>query len=327
MRASQRAFFSEILDYAGLFPPAQLPLDKSIGNYLRYRGEPESWLLARFICPAGRLHELRPYVRQHVNGPAPLRLSTLAQGGHAPGAFLDNLRGDLKAIAEFSDELGSAVALECLEMRLPTSLPGSGTGNPEWLLTMVSDALAVEGLAALSRFYELPATADWHRVADTLAASSQETAAETPEVSGGRGVAGLKLRCGGLEPAAVPSVAQVASALGACLASNVPLKFTAGLHHPVRRFDSALGGHVHGFLNLFAAGILGAALGLEHHDLMALIEEEDVHQFTFSNDYFAWRGAEVTVSEIAHARRRHVISFGSCSFDEPRDGLRELGYI
>ena len=33
MRASLRALLSEIVDYAGLFPPAGLPLDKAIRNY------------------------------------------------------------------------------------------------------------------------------------------------------------------------------------------------------------------------------------------------------------------------------------------------------
>ena len=308
MRASQRAFFSDLLDYAGLFPPAQLPLDTSLGNYLRYRGEPESWLLARFICPAGRLRELQPYVDEQVSGRSPLRLSALFRGGDAPGAFLDNLQKDVEATARFRDVLGPAVALECLEAPLPAITPE----DLEGLLTSTSDALAAQELSELARFYELPATADWHRAADTSAAL-------------GRG--GLKLRCGGASPAAIPSVAQVANAVGACLATKVPLKFTAGLHHPMRHIDPALGGHTHGFLNLFAAGILGAALGLQQDDLMAVIAEEDAGQFAFADDSFTWRDAKVTVNEIAQARRQHVISFGSCNFDEPRDGLRELGHI
>ncbi len=312
MLASQRAFLGDILDYAGLFPPARLPLDASIGNYLCYRGEPESWLLARFICPAGRLHELGPYVREHVSSRSPLRLSALLRGGDAPGTFLDNVQVDLQAIARFTAALGPAVALECLETPLPTS----GLENSERLLLTVADAFAARGLAAVPRFYELPATADWHRIASALAPRNHDG-----------GFAGLKLRCGGLNPAAIPSAAQVATAIAACLATHVPLKFTAGLHHTTRRIDPALGVHVHGFLNLFAAGILGASLRLEHDDLMAVIEEEDIHQFTFGGDFFTWRDARVTLNEIAYARRHHVISFGSCSFDEPRDGLRELGYI
>jgi hypothetical protein len=88
MLASQHAFFGNILDYAGMFPPAQLPLDASIRNYLQYQSEPESWLLARFICPAGRLHDLRPYVTKHVSGRSPLRISVLGSGGDTAAPFL-----------------------------------------------------------------------------------------------------------------------------------------------------------------------------------------------------------------------------------------------
>ena len=42
---------------------------------------------------------------------------------------------------------------------------------------------------------------------------------------------------------------------------------------------------------------------------------------------FGWDDAEATVSEIEYARRHCVISFGSCSFDEPLGELRELGLI
>lgn len=323
MLASQHAFFGNILDYAGMFPPAQLPLDASIRNYLQYRSEPESWLLARFICPAGRLHDLRPYVTKHVSGRSPLRISVLGSGGDTAATFLDNLNSDLEATADFRQEFGPAVAVECFEARIPA-------GNllePADLLTMISAAFAAQGLTALPRFFELPATANWPRIANALATVHHSASPEGPGVAGGRALNGLKLRCGGSEPAAIPSAAQVATAIGACLSANVPLKFTAGLHQPVRCVAAALGTRVHGFLNLFAAGILGASAELEYDDLVTIIEEEDVTQFSFSDDLFAWNGAEATVSEIAHARHRNVISFGSCSFDEPRDGLRELGYL
>ncbi|HRS29142.1 MAG TPA: hypothetical protein P5255_12855 [Phycisphaerae bacterium] len=323
MLASQHAFFGNILDYAGMFPPAQLPLDASIRNYLQYQSEPESWLLARFICPAGRLHDLRPYVTKHVSGRSPLRISVLGSGGDTAATFLDNLNSDLEATADFRQEFGPAVAVECFEARLPAG----DLLEPADLLTMISAAFAAQGLTALPRFFELPATANWPRIANALATVHHSASPEGPGVAGGRALNGLKLRCGGSEPAAIPSAAQVATAIGACLSANVPLKFTAGLHQPVRCVAAALGTRVHGFLNLFAAGILGASAELEYDDLVTIIEEEDVTQFSFSDDLFAWNGAKATVSEIAHARHRNVISFGSCSFDEPRDGLRELGYL
>ena len=105
----------------------------------------------------------------------------------------------------------------------------------------------------------------------------------------------VKLRCGG---AFVPSVEQVALVVACCRDAGVPFKATAGLHHPVRR------GEEHGFLNLLAAAT--APLGR----INEVLAEED--------------GSALVVEEDA---REVFVSFGSCSWREPVDGLRELGMV
>ena len=57
MQPSLRTLLTEIVDYAGLFPPAKLQLDEAIRNYARYLRGPEAWMLGRFVCPAARLRE------------------------------------------------------------------------------------------------------------------------------------------------------------------------------------------------------------------------------------------------------------------------------
>ncbi len=47
-----------LIDYAGLFPPAALPMPKAVENYARYRESPEAWMLAKFVVPASRLDEI-----------------------------------------------------------------------------------------------------------------------------------------------------------------------------------------------------------------------------------------------------------------------------
>jgi hypothetical protein len=58
MSLAFRAFMSELIDYAGLFPPARLDLDTAIRKYARYRDQDEAWMLGRFIIPAGQLAQL-----------------------------------------------------------------------------------------------------------------------------------------------------------------------------------------------------------------------------------------------------------------------------
>ena len=58
MRALQ-TLLHEVVDYAGLFPPAALPIDEAAEHYATYRASDEAWMLGRFVVPAGRLAELR----------------------------------------------------------------------------------------------------------------------------------------------------------------------------------------------------------------------------------------------------------------------------
>jgi len=56
--ASLQAFLSHLIDYAGLYPPANLPLDDVVENYRCFLISPESWILNRLVLPASKLAEL-----------------------------------------------------------------------------------------------------------------------------------------------------------------------------------------------------------------------------------------------------------------------------
>ena len=55
---SLKVFLSQIVDYAGLYPPASLPLEEAFANFVLYQQAEEAWMLSRFIIPAKRLEEL-----------------------------------------------------------------------------------------------------------------------------------------------------------------------------------------------------------------------------------------------------------------------------
>ena len=87
----ERALLSEIVDYAGLFPPAQLPLEKAVREYAAHLGEEKAWMLGRFIIPAQRLEELEPHL---VIFSEPLRIIVLGKGGRSEDEYLKNLNQD-----------------------------------------------------------------------------------------------------------------------------------------------------------------------------------------------------------------------------------------
>jgi hypothetical protein len=119
-----------------------------------------------------------------------------------------------------------------------------------------------------------------------------------------------KVRCGG---SVLPSVPAFAEFVQACRRLEVPFKATAGLHHPVRSGDE------HGFLNLLAASVFG--------DEEEALAEEDPSAFSVAEDAFGWRERRADPDEIASIRRELFVSFGSCSAQEPIDGLHALGML
>jgi hypothetical protein len=55
---SLRGLLANLVDYAGLFPPAALALPATLENYQRYLASPEGWMLNRLVLPAAKLPEV-----------------------------------------------------------------------------------------------------------------------------------------------------------------------------------------------------------------------------------------------------------------------------
>jgi hypothetical protein len=135
-----------------------------------------------------------------------------------------------------------------------------------------------------------------------------------------------KIRTGGITADAFPAIGSIAEFLRACKAKDVAFKATAGLHHPLRCVKpltyepNAATGTMHGFLNVF----LAAALLDQAEDVLT---ETDAKAFAFDDDGVTWREQRVATQELTEMRRTFATSFGSCSFEEPINDLRELNLL
>jgi hypothetical protein len=58
MEPSLQALLANLIDYAGLYPPAGLPLPQVVENYSRYLDSPNAWMLNRLVLPASKLSEV-----------------------------------------------------------------------------------------------------------------------------------------------------------------------------------------------------------------------------------------------------------------------------
>jgi hypothetical protein len=91
--AALRALLTELIDYAGLYPPAALPLPIVEERYQGFRASPEAWMLHRLVLPVGKLPEA------HLDPAA--RVTLLAEAD--PGALPPQVESiETKSAAEFS---------------------------------------------------------------------------------------------------------------------------------------------------------------------------------------------------------------------------------
>jgi hypothetical protein len=84
---------------------------------------------------------------------------------------------------------------------------------------------------------------------------------------------------------------------------------------------------MHGFVNLFAAAALARVADLDEAGIASILAEEDPTAFRFEDEALSWREHRVPADGIRAARRTFAVSFGSCSFDEPREDLTALGLL
>jgi hypothetical protein len=311
MPASLRALLERSIDYAGMFPPCSIELEPALKNQAEYVRSPDAWMLSTFVLPVAQFEAAEKSLSQ-FDPKHPLRISALGPKSETAAEFIAALKKTTEAIRSFQAQHVDLVLVVQLEMLLPVR---AGLAlNVD--LKGLNEARSVIGDLKLQAFWEAPVDAAEETI-DLLAAHNSKTKATA---------FGYKLRTGGVTADAFPVSIQIARALIAAAKHHVPIKFTAGLHHPVRQFRDEVQTKMHGFLNVLGAGVLAAEHQWNEQQTVAMLEDEDASAFSFHDTVFAWREWEITMDRIK-ARRKLMTSFGSCSFDEPREDLRALNFL
>ena len=295
---------NQIVDYAGLFPPAALPLPAVVKNYEKYVDSEQSWMLARLIIPAMKLEQFANYFGElYPNGldQPKWKISALVPPVNAEDNGWQNA---WDAIAAFNQNHDFAV-VDTIEGKLPTAdlLDATISGMPE-------------GIAA---FLEVA-----HGDPDSiLQALSQVTRPNTF----------AKIRTGGVTEDLVPAPQVVAHFIATCAAKNIGFKATAGLHHPLRNEfpltyqTDSIRGTLHGFLNVFVAAALANCHGWTAEQLLPVLQSGVAGDFDLAEDGIRFGDTLLTNEQLQQTRQNFAISFGSCSFIEPIEDLTALGWL
>lgn len=286
-----RAAFAEIVDYAGLFPPASCSMRDAVRQFHGYRQSADRWMLGRFVVAAERLHEFGAAIDDlaiAVTTRDPWRLSVVLSA---------DVAADMTRLGAFRDAWRArGVHADSVECRVASA---------DHLRTV-----APQVAAEFHRYFEVPSSGPYDDLIKAIGT-----------------VGGFaKIRTGGTTPGLFPAAADLAAFLQAAVARHVAFKATAGLHHPFRgsyplTYEPSSGRHLmYGFVNVLVA-TTELCRGGTAATAQAILQDDDRDAFTREDDAIGWRGARYPVAELAAAHRRCFVSFGSCSFREPVDEL------
>lgn len=312
---------SDLIDYAGLFPPAGLPMKDAVQNYARYLAGPDAWALARFIVPVSRFPEFESAFA-YLDTPEPWAISALI--GPDPGR-------ELNEIEQFNKRNQWRAEVDTLELRvssadevisLSRSIPSSITAYFEFVPELASEILpAIASVGSRAKIRTGGLTAD--------ALPSSES------------VARFIMACANYK---VP--------FKATAGLHHPLRCV----RPLTYAPDAPTGTMHGFLNIFLAAIAATRSLPKLPDpernrlqMLKMILDCPNPELRFTDEMasisaagepgqipansgsvgdprhpFGVAGIETPISHIRQVRQTFAISFGSCSFEEPLSDLREL---
>lgn len=289
-----------VVDYAGLFPPASLSMSAAVAEFVGHRDAPEAWALGRFVLPAARLEEFDEAARD-----------VLPRGGGGSRSWaLSALLGsdveqDVQRIERFNDRHGDArsgaVLVDTAELKAHTPRD----------IARASELLD----RRFDTYMEIPVAEDPVELVNAIAGTTAKA----------------KIRTGGVTADAFPSSAHIVRFMRRCLDRNVAFKATAGLHHPWRgeyRLTSAPDaprGVMFGFLNVLLC-VASLREGFDESSAISLLEERDPDAICLSSSEVRWRERIIPIAALMRARAS-MASFGSCSFREPMEELRALSLL
>jgi nitrite reductase/ring-hydroxylating ferredoxin subunit len=264
--ALEPALLAGLIDYAGIFPPAQLALRDAVAEYRELLAGSHAAIVGPFLVRSSLLAEL-----DRIGAPSDWPV----------GVVVD------EPLAEAVDRMLSSTR-RIVQIELPVRDADDDRKVADQL-DRLSDSQVV--------FAEPAGTSP---IADQVARIARL----------GRGNRGVraKLRTGGVTAGSTVPDSVLAGFMVACHEHDLAWKATAGLHQPLRHLAASIGEVQHGFLNVLAAAWV-VEQGGSATEIAAAI-------------------AATQLDELAippGAVRRRMVSFGSCSIDEPVSALVALG--
>lgn len=276
-----RILLEGAIDYAGLFPPADLPMADAVRNHARYREGDDAWALGRFVLPASRVEAYDAVVdrlRHERATDGAWEVSVLVGSSPEPHVALLE-RPDVRAVEARADTAAEI-------RRVVGSIP--------------------EGVET---YVEIPPGEGSERLLGVLA----ELGARGKIRTGGTEASSIP------GPASVATFLTACVRAGIPFKATAGLHHPLRGRYPLTYEEGADTSTMFGYLNLFLATAVlldGGSAGEAEGALM----ESDRSLLSVGPDALEWAGRSFGAADL-RAVRKAMVSFGSCSFREPIDEL------
>ncbi|REI04706.1 hypothetical protein DOS78_10355 [Staphylococcus felis] len=305
-----KVFENQLIDYAGLFPPTQLPLEQAIHNYAEYIRSDESWKLSTFVIPVSQLEQLLEY-QKLFDSNYKLKLSVTGKPSQDNFSSIKALKQTHLKTYQFAEDNAEWLEIVALEYPFAKEVPSKLFLDE---LYNVSTQLDVQVFCEIPVMNVIEFEDFVVRTMEAVVEYNQRI--ERPFH--------IKLRTGNENRELVPSSEKVAYFIQQAMQHDLTIKFTAGLHHPVRMYRDEIEDKMHGHLNVFIASALAKHFQLDLATITSIIEEESEEAFVFTKEHIGWKEYEMTAEDFADMRDKYLNSFGSCSFNTPTQELIEV---
>ena len=286
--ATVLALLGGVVDYAGLFPPAGLPMAAAVAEYLAARSGPDAWMLGRFVLPASRLGEFAAVAAARAEI---VTLSAIVR---------DAADEDRAAVLLFNhDSARHRAIVDTIESK-PQTLDGI-------------DRLAESFGPDYDVYVEVAAGDDagrWlERVRDRGLKAKVRTGGLTADAFPG--------------PSSLMIFIDDALRLQIPFKATAGLHHAVrGTYRLTYQTGSAVA-PMYGYLNLLLA-TAGRRAGLPRSDCERLLQLTDAAALDFGERFIRWGSVELPLDVLRAVRDHTLVSFGSCSFTEPVGDLHAL---
>jgi hypothetical protein len=285
MLASVKTLLSSIVDYAGLFPPAKLPLHKAMASYVDHQLTPYNWMLNRFVLSTSQLKEFEALQPTFQLKQWPLTL-----------IFSKNWELEIEMVRSlYSKNQLSITALE---------FPQLSSIEIQRIIPNLVDEVEV--------FFEIPFSVDLQPYLTVLKNTQTSAKIRTGGITIDTFPSANQLCQYILSFANAQIPFKATAGLHHLLPGNYCITYEP---------DSP-STQMHGFLNVIVLAALVYWQKITPQTSLELLQESASKNFHFTDDAISWRNYRLNIAEIEEARQRFFRSFGSCSFQEPVNNLK-----